>query len=1334
VLQLGGIKQRSLLALLLLHRNQVVSTDRLVDAVWAGAPPPTARQSIHNFVASLRRTLGHASSGRPEPEPHRPAPPILRTCPPGYQLDVRSGELDLDRFRQMVASARRALDGGDASAAACGLRVALGLWRGPFLADLADAGVEWVRRPELAEERLAALELRVDADLVRGRHEQIVAELEALVTAHPLRERLAGQLILALYRCGRQADALATYRATRAAIVDQLGVEPGRQLQEVHQAILAHDPSVGLPVPARVAPARDERRPVTVVLAAVDGCVAGVDRDDPEDVRRSLAAGLNVVRDQVERAGGTVQHVLGSTAMALFGVPRAREDDAERAVRAALAIRDGAPAVARPVRVAVATGQALLTSHPNPGEPALSGHVVSAGTGLLEVAPAGRVLATPATARATQRSVAYRPVELTPIAGRDPPDAFEAVRIREHEGQDAVAVLPDDPATTWRGREEELALLAAHFDRACHGDPQLVTVVGDAGSGKSRLIAEFGAALQRQASGSEAVGHACRGSAVTWRTGRTLSYGTSMPFWALADVVKRHLGIMETDPAGVADRKLDQGLRAAVTDADQRAWVRRHLRALIGDDASGPDPSARQDEALAAWSRFLQGLAGDAPLVLVFEDLHWADDALLDFIAALPERLGDAPVLVVATARPELLDRRPAWGVGHPAGTVQRLARLSDMTMKALVGGLIARHRLPAGLTATLVEQVGGNPLFAEEYVRMLADLGRGGLPEGGLPGGGLPLPESVHTIIAARLDRLREEDRRVLEDAAVVGRVAWSGAIAAVGGYDDGARLAECLRRLERRELVRRLPGSRVAGQDEYSFSHVLIRDVAYSRISRAARADKHRRAAAWMEALAGHRMADRAELLAHHYELALEAARGSGQPVDAIERPASLALRAAGDRAAGLGAYGAAARWYAEALDLCPVTDAQRPELLFRLGSAHFFQDGDGEQTLRLARDALLAAGDRGRAAEAQMMLGLLAWRRGDNDRPIMRNALELIDGAGEPRSKAFVLSRCALRFVIDDQPDLALETGREALRLADELGLVADAAKASTAIGMARIAGGEADGLLDLRRAANALEHANSTAASNALINYATQLARLGDLRACFAAQRRARQVAERFALAAELRWLEAERVLELYWTGDEPSAAARAQRFILASAEGEPHYLEPSCRVVRGRYLLARGRRAAAATDAEHALSLARTADDAQLLAPALAFRARVLVALGDRSEAADLIDEALATMRGRMLLPEIGVDLAIVLMAIRSRSALAALAALEGAGITPSVWFEATRAYIGGDRARAAAMFARIGSVPDARAAGARRSPATHAAKAVRRRRSERVPAPPLAAG
>src|SRR6266498_4164565 len=358
-LRLGSIKHRVLLAKLLLHANQVVSTDELIDTVWGEQPPLTVRQSLQNHVASLRRAI--EATGAPANPPR-----TLRTRDPGYLLEVDPDQLDLHRFRRLVDEGRGTLDGGEATTAVRLLHEALSLWRGPVLSDVVAAGAAWPELVGIDEERVAALEARLEADLALGRHLEMIGELEGLVRLHPLREHLHGQLMLALYRCGRQADALAAYRAARESLVDELGIEPSVGLQRLEQAVLAQDAALDLLAPAPPAseppvqeaapaaraseapggtalPTSTERKLVTVLFCDVDELDATQlddDERDPEDVSNMLAGHLERVRGEVESFGGTVEYAVGGTTMAVFGVPRTREDDPERAVRAALAIRE----------------------------------------------------------------------------------------------------------------------------------------------------------------------------------------------------------------------------------------------------------------------------------------------------------------------------------------------------------------------------------------------------------------------------------------------------------------------------------------------------------------------------------------------------------------------------------------------------------------------------------------------------------------------------------------------------------------------------------------------------------------------------------------------------------------------------------------------------------------------------------------------------------------------------------------------------------------------------------------------------------------------------------
>src|SRR6266542_3457882 len=404
-LRLGSIKHRMLLAKLLLHANQVISTDELIDTVWGEQPPPTVRQSLQNHVAALRRVIEQA--GTPAGQPR-----TLLTRDPGYLLQVDPDQIDLHRFRRMVDQGRAALEGG------------------PALADVVAAGVSWPELAGIDELEIGAVEARIEADLVAGRHAELIGELESLIRLHPLREHLHGQMILALYRSGRQADALGAYRHARRTLVDELGIEPSVRLQRLEQAILAQDPALelleparsgddkagaappGEPVPAAEAPRQgadpgaSERKLVTVLFAEVDEPAGEAGERDPEDVSTMLDRNLERMRAEISSFGGCVEHAIGGTTMAVFGVPQTREDDPERAVRAALAIRDALSGGVE-LRIAVATGEALVT--PGGGPTRVAGDLVTTCARLQQAAPPGSVLVSEPTERATSRVISYGP-------------------------------------------------------------------------------------------------------------------------------------------------------------------------------------------------------------------------------------------------------------------------------------------------------------------------------------------------------------------------------------------------------------------------------------------------------------------------------------------------------------------------------------------------------------------------------------------------------------------------------------------------------------------------------------------------------------------------------------------------------------------------------------------------------------------------------------------------------------------------------------------------------------------------------------------------------------
>jgi class 3 adenylate cyclase/tetratricopeptide (TPR) repeat protein len=694
--------------------------------------------------------------------------------------------------------------------------------------------------------------------------------------------------------------------------------------------------------------AREERKVVTVLFADLVGFTARAEQLDPEDVRAVLSPYYARLRAELERFGGTVEKFIGDAVMALFGAPAAHEDDPERAVRAALAIRDWTRDEGRiEVRVGVTTGEALVTLgvRPELGEGMAAGDVVNTAARLQAAAPVNGILVGERTYRATRTVIDYRAAE--PVAAKGKADrvpVWEAVAARARLGTD----VRFDVRAPLVGRGRELGVLADALARVrAERAPQLVTVVGVPGIGKSRLLFE----LRRSADAEPEL--------ITWRQGRSLPYGEGASFGALAEIVKAQAGILDTDTAGQTEAKLAQMMADVMGGAAEAGWVARHLGALVGISGGSAGPAGgTRSEVFAAWRQFFEALAAARPLVLVFEDLHWADEGLLDFVDYLAGWAGRVPLLIVGTARPELLARRPGWGGGKPNALTLSLVPLSDVDTVRLIGSLSGRGVLEAGQQAVLVAHADGNPLFAEQFVAMLAD-------QQAARGRDLAVPESVQAIISARLDLLAPAEKRLLHDAAVIGKMFWPGAVAALGGTAGGKEvgelaLEEYLHGLERKQFVHRDQASSVAGQTQYAFTHTLVRDVAYGQIPRAARAEKHGQAAGWMESLG--RVEDRAEMLAHHYLSAVELARAANLDITALTPRARAALRAAGGRAFALNAFAAAAGYYRAALALWPQDAQEQRAGLLRLLGAVLFEAADlsgAEAVLAEGAEAAAAAG---------------------------------------------------------------------------------------------------------------------------------------------------------------------------------------------------------------------------------------------------------------------------------------------------------------------------------------------------------------------------------------
>jgi class 3 adenylate cyclase len=646
-----------------------------------------------------------------------------------------------------------------------------------------------------------------------------------------------------------------------------------------------------LGAPARVV--AEERKVVTSLFCDLVGFTASSESADPEDVDQMLFAYSAMARAQIESHGGVMEKFIGDAVVGVFGVPAAHEDDPERAVRAGLRIvedAEGLEAVGGAplrLRVGINTGEALvrLGATAGAGERLLAGDAINTASRLQSAAPEMGVAVGLATFEAT--SVVFEYEELEPAALKGKAEVvrvFHAKAPRARFGTDLTRTH-DSPFV---GREIDLVLLKGVFEKAVAAQSvQLVTVVGEPGLGKSRLVAELFAYID------------ARPELVRWRQGRSLPYGEGITFWALGEIVKAHAGILESDPPDIASAKLD----VVLPEGEEREWFRQRLLPLLGIEASS---SAEREELFTAWRRFLESVAEQDPTVLVFEDLHWADEAMLAFLEHLADLAEGVPLLLVGTARPELYERHPDYAAGMRNVNTINLAPLSQEETARLVSALLDSTVLPAELQQPILERAGGNPLYAEEFVRLLKDrdlLERVGSSWQLKAGAEVPFPDSVQALIAARLDTLEPDAKSLLADAAVIGKVFWAGAVSAMGERDPQTVIST-LRELSRKELVRPARQSSMAGEAEYAFWHILARDVAYNQLPRASRAARYVAAAGWIESKAPERVEDLADVLAYHYSTALDLARAAGQAEQAaeLEAPALRFLGLAGERALGL------------------------------------------------------------------------------------------------------------------------------------------------------------------------------------------------------------------------------------------------------------------------------------------------------------------------------------------------------------------------------------------------------------------------------------------------
>ena len=789
----------------------------------------------------------------------------------------------------------------------------------------------------------------------------------------------------------------------------------------------------------------EERKVVTTLFCDLVGFTAMSETADPEDVDALLGEYFARATKVIESHGGTVEKFIGDAVVGVFGVPAVHEDDPERAVRAGLRLIEALEGMTRPdgtpleARVGVNTGEALvrLDVDPASGRGFLTGDAVNTAARLETAAPPGGVAVGALSHELTAGVIDYEALPAVAAKGKAEPVAAWLAK-----GPVARMGLDVDRAqlTPLVGREVELAFLQALLKKAISSaTPQFAVLLGEPGIGKSRLVQELFACVDSSP------------ETITWRQGHCLPYGEDVTFWALGEIAKAHAGILESDTRESAETKLD----AVVPGGEDREWLHQRLRALLGLEA----PSASREENFAAWLRFVEEIAAGDPTVLVFEDLHWADEALLAFVEHLVTHTAGVPLLVIATARPELLEQHPTFAAGSTRVNRLSVDPLTSDETQQLVAELLGDDEALSDMLAGIVARCEGNPFFAEQSARLVADQVQRA-----------PVPASVQAVLAARLDTLPPFQKALLGDAAVVGSVFWDGAVAEVGRRDQ-AEVDAALQDLIGKYLVRRVRHSSMLGENEYTFAHALAREVAYQELPRAVRAARHRDVAAWVESKAGDRLEDLAEILAHHYATALDLANAAGEVelADSVLQSAVRYLTLAGDRAWQLD-VAAAERHYARALEITGPDSPRRSALLVRWAKAatELGREAETVGPLEEAIARLRAKGETRSAALAQMAL---AWALPDEGETrwveLADEALALLEADDpSPELVAALTEWLKLTFASGDARR-GLDVAERAMALSEQLGLPADA-RLLTYRGCARIDLGDAGGHDDLLQA--------------------------------------------------------------------------------------------------------------------------------------------------------------------------------------------------------------------------------------------------------------------------
>ncbi|HET9522086.1 MAG TPA: adenylate/guanylate cyclase domain-containing protein [Candidatus Limnocylindrales bacterium] len=919
-------------------------------------------------------------------------------------------------------------------------------------------------------------------------------------------------------------------------------------------------PAIGSAAGATAAVA--ERRLVTVLFADLVGFTTLSEGRDPEEVRELLSRYFDLARDIIGRHGGTVEKFIGDAVMAVWGAPVAHEDDAERGVRAGLelveAVHDLGPAIQ--ARAGVLTGEAAVTLGAE-GQGMVAGDLVNSASRLQSVAPPGSVLVGEATQRSASRAITFEPVGDQLVKGKSiPVPAWRAMRVvaqRGGRGRDERLEAP------FIGRDAELRLLKDLFHATSREHRlRLISITGVAGIGKSRLAWEF----LKYVDGVV--------EKVWWHEGRSPAYGEGISFWALGEMIRSRADLLETDDDTTTRDKVTRMVAEHVPDEAERRRIEPALNALLGVGEAPPGGAA---ELFGAWRTFFERLADQSPVTMLFEDLHWADAGLLDFIDHVLEWSRNVPILIITLARPELLDRRPDWGAGRRNFLALDLEPLNETQMRELLAGLVPG--LPEATVRSIVGRAEGIPLYAVETVRMLVSDGRlresetgvGFEPAGEL--GELAVPESLHALIAARLDGLDPVDRGLVQDASVLGQSFTLAGLAAVAGLDSEA-IEQRVRPLVRSELLRQEIDPRSPERGQYAFVQALIREVAYSTLAMRDRRNRHLAAARFFESLGEDELAG---ALASHY-LAAYHATPAAEEQDALAGQARLALRAAADRAMALGSSSQAKDFFEQALEVAR-DDADRADLLERAGEAASVaaRTEESESLLIRAQEIREALGDR--EATARLLgaraTALTRGRRRDAAASVLDEAIDRFGDLGDNEVLVKLHSLRAMNRALQGDYEPGLADAELALAAAERLGLVEAAIEALLAKGMSlNLQGRFWEGRALLEGGRKLADEADLPVLGlRSVATLANQIA-LDDPRAAVAAQRDGLALARRVG----------DRTLEVSFLGNVSEDARRTGDWAwsLAEIEAAMNYIDPASldgmplRLSRQIYRIAQGR--------------------------------------------------------------------------------------------------------------------------------------------------------------